>query len=117
MHDIPGAERAARLGIMVEYRDGLGQHRAADPEALVFIVEALSHGDRQTAGAPIPGTCVLRAGNRRLQVHSAADREVAWAISSDSLVMNGIDRGPEIALAAELAPGSYRLEVSLRSDH
>jgi 4-alpha-glucanotransferase len=38
------AEQAARLGIIVEYRDGLGRLRTADPEALARITEALSSG-------------------------------------------------------------------------
>src|ERR1700756_2560691 len=35
-------EAAARLGILTQYRDGLGRLRTADPEALARIVEALS---------------------------------------------------------------------------
>jgi 4-alpha-glucanotransferase len=48
---IDAAELAARLGITTEYRDGLGQHRLADPEALARIVEALARGD---AAPPLP---------------------------------------------------------------
>src|SRR5712691_7907508 len=36
------SERAARLGIETDYRDGLGQHRTADPEALARLIDALS---------------------------------------------------------------------------
>src|SRR5436309_208712 len=34
-------KQAARLGILTEYRDGLGRRRVADPEALARIVEVL----------------------------------------------------------------------------
>jgi 4-alpha-glucanotransferase len=53
------AELAARLGITTEYRDGLGQRRLADPEALARIVEALDRPPPRLS--PLQG----EGGNRR----------------------------------------------------
>ena len=46
------AERAAQLGIQMQYWDALGTHRTADPEALGRMIEALSGAPRGATPPP-----------------------------------------------------------------
>src|SRR4029450_414699 len=73
-------ERAKRLGVDTEYRDGFGHPRTVEPEVLVRILDALAAGG-DGAERMLPRTILVRENAEQpLRLAAAEGQPLRWEI-------------------------------------
>src|SRR3989449_4134674 len=105
-------ERARRLGVDTEYRDGFGHLRTVEPEVLVRILDALAAaGDG--AERMLPRTILVRKNTEQpLRLAAAEGQPLRWEILSPQKIPDGEGTSPLLTLPVP-QNGVFQLRVTV----
>src|SRR5512133_1825386 len=105
-------ERAKRLGVDTEYRDGFGHPRTVEPEVLVRILDALAAGGNG-AERMLPRTILVRENAEQpLRLAAAEGQPLRWEIVSAQKIAEGEGTSPLLTLPV-LQNGVFELRVTV----
>src|SRR5262245_52764819 len=104
-------ERAKRLGVDTEYRDGIGHLRTVEPEVLARILDALAAGGNG-AERMLPRTILVRENTEQsLRLAAAEGQPLRWEIVSAQKIAEGESTSPLLTLPV-LQNGVFQLRVT-----
>jgi 4-alpha-glucanotransferase len=105
-------ERAKRLGVDTEYRDGFGHLRTVEPEVLARIIDALAAGG-DGAERMLPRTILVRENTEQpLRLTAAEGQPLRWEIVSGQKIAEGESTSPLLTLPV-LQNGVFELRVTV----